>query len=68
LPHTGQFGTLIGGVDWESLLKGKRVQEAWTPLKMEIIKAQAQAVPECHKMSCRGRRPVWMNWELLLRL
>ena len=37
-------------------------------LKMEILKAQEQAVPECHKVSHRGRRPVWMNWELLLRL
>ena len=62
------FRTLVAGVPWESLLKGKGVQEAWTLLKMEILKVQEQGVPECRKVSHRGRRPVWMNQELLLRL
>ena len=60
--------TLVTGVPWESLLKGKGVWKAWMFLKMEILKAQEQAVPECPKASRRGRRPVWMNQELLLRL
>ena len=63
-----QFRELVAQVPWESLLKGKGAQEAWTLLKMEILKAQEQAVPECHKVIRRGRRPVWMNWELLWRL
>ena len=62
------FMMLVAQVPWESLLKGKGVQEAWMLLKMEILKAQEQAVPECHKVSHRGRRTVWMNQELLLRL
>ncbi len=62
------FRTLVAWVPWESLLKGKGVQEAWKLLKMEILKAQEQTVPECCKVSCRGRRLMWMNWELLLRL
>ena len=37
-------------------------------LKMKIFSAQEQAVPECRKVSRKGMRPVWMNWELLLRL
>jgi len=45
-----------------------RIKEAWMLLKMKIFSAQEQAVPECHKVSRRGMRPVWMNWELLLRL
>ena len=36
------FRTLVAQVPWESLLKGKGVQEAWTLLKMEILKAQEQ--------------------------
>ena len=40
------FRTLVAQVPWESLLKGKGVQEAWTLLKMDILKAQEQAVPE----------------------
>ena len=43
-------------------------QEAWTLIKMEILKPQEQAVPEWHNASHRGRRLVWMNRELLLRL
>ena len=30
------FRMLVAGVPWESLLKGKVVQEAWMLLKMEI--------------------------------
>jgi len=52
----------------ESVLKGKGVQKGWTFLKREILKAQEQAIPECHKMSCWERRPIWLNRELLLRL
>ena len=52
------FRTLVARVPWESLLKGKGVQEAWMLLKMEILKAQEQAVPECCKVSHRGRKPV----------
>ena len=37
------FRTLVARVPWESLLKGKGVQEAWTLLKVEILKAQKQA-------------------------
>ena len=62
------FRMLVAGVPWESFLKGKGVQEAWTLLKMKILRAQDQVVPECCKVSCRGKRPVWMNRELLLRL
>ena len=34
------FRMNVAQVPWESLLKGKGVQEAWTLLKMEILKAQ----------------------------
>lgn len=62
------FRSLVAGVPWVSLLKGKGVQEAWTLLKKEVSKAQEQAVPVSCKASWRGRRPAWMNHELLLRL
>ena len=62
------FKMVVTGVPLDLLLKGRGVQEAWTLLKMEILKTQEQVVPECRKASRRGRRPVWMNWELFLRL
>ena len=36
------FRMLVAGVPWESLLKGKGVQEAWTLFKTEISKAQEE--------------------------
>ena len=37
-----------------------------TFLKEEVIKAQEQAVPMCRKTNRQGRRPIWLNRELLL--
>jgi len=64
----GLFGTLVARVPWETALKGKGVQEDWTFFKEEVLKAQEQAVPMCRKMNQRGRRPAWLNRELLLGL
>lgn len=61
------FRTLVGKIPWESVLKCKGVQEGWLFLKKEVLNAQEQAVPLCQKMSQQGRRPVWLNRELLLR-
>ncbi|KAK4810867.1 hypothetical protein QYF61_008839 [Mycteria americana] len=33
-----------------------------------LLEAQEQATPLCHKSSKRGRRPAWLNRELLLEL
>ncbi|KAK4810061.1 hypothetical protein QYF61_007225 [Mycteria americana] len=64
----GLFRTLVERVLWETVLKGKGVQEGWTFFKKEALKAQEQAVPMCHKMNRRGRRLAWLNRELLLEL
>ncbi|KAF1606038.1 UNVERIFIED_CONTAM: hypothetical protein FQV16_0004848, partial [Eudyptes robustus] len=44
------------------------VQEGWTFFKKEVLKAQEQAVPIRCKKNGRGRRPAWLNRELLLGL
>ncbi|KAF1595969.1 UNVERIFIED_CONTAM: hypothetical protein FQV16_0016447, partial [Eudyptes robustus] len=44
------------------------IQEGWTIFKKEVLKVQEQAVPMCHKKNGRGRRPAWLNGELLLGL
>jgi len=62
----GLFRTLVERVPWERVLKGKGVQESWTFFKEEVLMAQEQAVPMSHKMNRRGRRPAWLNRELLL--
>jgi len=34
----------------------------------EVLKAQDQAVPMCHKTKRQGRQAAWLNRELLLGL
>ncbi|NXP18553.1 RTXE polymerase, partial [Scytalopus superciliaris] len=41
------------------------VQEGWTCFKQEVLSAQEQAVPVCRKASQWGRRPAWLNSEIL---
>jgi len=62
------FKTLVERVPWGTVLKGKEVQEVWTCFKKELLHAQEQAVPMCCKMNWRGRRPAWLNMEILLGL
>jgi len=64
----GLFRMLLERVPWEKVLKDKGVQEDWTLFKEKVLKAQEQAVPMCHKMNRWGRRPDWLNRELLLGL
>lgn len=37
----GLFRVLVDSIPWEAVLKGKAVQEGWTCLKEELLKAQA---------------------------
>ncbi|KAK4816398.1 hypothetical protein QYF61_016715 [Mycteria americana] len=62
------FRPLVDRVPWETVLKGKQIQEGWAFFKKEVLKAQEQAVPMCCKMNWRGRRLAWLNRELLLGL
>ncbi|XP_054058617.1 UPF0462 protein C4orf33 homolog isoform X2 [Rissa tridactyla] len=64
----GLFRTLVERVPWETVPKGKGVQERWTLFKKEILKAQEQAVPKCRKSKGQAEWPVWMNKELLMEL
>jgi len=59
---------LVEKVPWERVLKGKGDQEGWTFFKEDVLKAQEQAAPMCHKMNRRGRQSAWLNRELLLGL
>ena len=52
------FRLLVERIPWKSVLKGIGVQESWTLIKKEILKAQEQATgcPLCWKMNWQGRR------------
>ena len=62
------FRRLVGRVPWGSVLESKGVQDGWLLFKKEVLKVQEQAVPLSRKMSQHGRRLMWMNRELFLRL
>lgn len=62
----GYKPVLIDQVPWNSVLKGKEVQEGWMCFKKELLNIQERTVPMCGKTSCMGKRPVWLNRELKL--
>ncbi|PKU39519.1 rna-directed dna polymerase from mobile element jockey-like [Limosa lapponica baueri] len=62
------FRRLLDKIPWVAALKDIGGQEGWTYSKKEVLKAQEQAVPVCQKTSRRGRRPAWLNRDLLLDL
>uniref|UniRef100_A0A493T5Q6 Reverse transcriptase domain-containing protein n=1 Tax=Anas platyrhynchos platyrhynchos TaxID=8840 RepID=A0A493T5Q6_ANAPP len=64
----GLLRTLVGGVPWEVVLKGRGVQKGWALFKRQILMAQERSIPMRPKMSQRGRRPAWLNRELWLEL
>jgi len=64
----GLFRTLVERVPWDRVLKSKGVREGWAFFNEEVLKAQEQAVPVCHKMNQGARCPAWLNRELLLGL
>ncbi|GAB0204509.1 mitochondrial enolase superfamily member 1 [Grus japonensis] len=64
----GLLRTLVKKVPWETVLRGRVVQEGWALFKKEVLKAQEQAIPMCCETNWWGRRPAWLNRELWLGL
>ena len=66
MPEVTSFHPEI--IPWESAFEGFRIHEGWSVFKNHLTKAQEQVVPLCLKLSKRGRRPAWLNRELLIEL
>lgn len=49
---------------WESALEGLEIHENWTLFKIHLLKAQWEAIVLCKW----GKRPTWLNRDLLLEL
>ncbi|CAM4607923.1 unnamed protein product [Lepidochelys olivacea] len=49
-------------------MKGKGVQESWLYFKESLLRLQGQTIPMCRKNSKYGRRPAWLNSEILADL
>ncbi|CAM4692336.1 unnamed protein product [Lepidochelys kempii] len=59
---------LMGRIPWENNMRGKGVQESWLYFKESLLRLQGQTIPMCRKNSKCGRRPAWLNSEILADL
>ncbi|CAM4670924.1 unnamed protein product [Lepidochelys kempii] len=59
---------LMGKIPWENNMRGKGVQESWLYFKESLLRLQGQTIPMCRKNSKYGRRPAWLNNEILADL
>jgi len=64
----GFFKELLGGIPWASVLEVMGVQECWSLFESHFLHAQEQYIPLRKKSSKGGRRPAWLNKELLAEL
>ncbi|XP_073188209.1 uncharacterized protein [Lepidochelys kempii] len=55
-------------IPWGTNLKGKGVQESWLYFKESLLRLQGQTIPMSRKNSKYGRRPTWLNGEILADL
>ncbi|CAM4591395.1 unnamed protein product [Caretta caretta] len=59
---------LMGKIPWENNMRGKGVQESWLYFKESLLRLQGQTILMCQKNSKYGRRPAWLNSEILAAL
>jgi len=64
----GLFKELLGGIPSARTLKGRGVQECWLLFEHHFLHAQEWCIPLRKKSSNGGRRPVWLNKELLAEI
>ncbi|CAM4614120.1 unnamed protein product [Lepidochelys olivacea] len=59
---------LMGRIPWENNVRGKGVWESWLYFKESLWGLQGQTIQMCRKNSKYGRRPAWLNSEILADL
>jgi len=64
----GLFKELLGGIPWARALEGRGVQECLSLFKHHFLHTQDWCIPLRKESRKRGRRPAWMNKELLAEL
>jgi len=62
------FKELLGGIPWARALEGRGLQECWSLFKHHFLHAQERCIPLRKKSSKGGRRPAWLNKELLAEI
>lgn len=60
------FMDVLGRIPWLQALQERVVQESWLISKYQFLQAQKCCILMSKKLVKGGKRPVWMNKELLL--
>ena len=47
---------------------GKAIEQSWQSFKEAFFRAQELSIPRCSKLGKEGKRPVWLNQNLLAKL
>ncbi|CAM5085999.1 unnamed protein product [Natator depressus] len=55
-------------IPWRTNMKGKGVQESWLYFKESLLRLQGQTIPMSRRNSKHGKRPAWLNGEILADL
>jgi len=53
---------------WESVLKDKGAEQIWQIFKDVFFRAQELSIPRYRKSGKEGKRPAWLNQDLLVKL
>ena len=66
--NIGLYKDRLREIPWVRALQGSGVQESWSLFKHHFLHAQDWSIPLSKKSSKGGRRPAWMNKQLLEKL
>jgi len=64
----GLLRDLLGRIPWDKALEGRGAQVSWSVFKDHRLQAQERCIPTKRKSGRNGRRPTWMNKEVLAKL
>jgi len=62
------FRELVNKTPWETVLMCKGVEQSWQIFNEAFLRVQEPSIPKCSKLGKEGKRPVWLNWDLLVKL
>ncbi|KFQ31696.1 hypothetical protein N332_00599, partial [Mesitornis unicolor] len=62
------FKELLNRTPWEMALIDKGAEQCWRIFKEAFHRAQELLIPKCKKSGKEGKRPAWLNQDLLAKL